>query len=205
MVVFYSCETNTNIVEPEYTDGSLLTNALPVPDEIKNNLEGIYKITNGANNFGNEVAFKWHGEKLAVYGSKSVNYFLLISGVKDSTFCFEGNWRHMQSVKVDLLRLQIDVTNGSLNLLSDIKLISKSVGLKGSYGTGDSPNTNKLELEYLRPFSEDALNSNFLIIARRGGVRNADYIGVSENSIEMIAKAEELGGNAIEIDVKLSK
>ncbi len=80
-----------------------------------------------------------------------------------------------------------------------------SVKLIGSFGEGSSPNTKRLTLTYNRPLSTDTLSSKFLIVSHRGGVRNADYIGVSENSIEMIAKAEELGANAIEIDVKLSK
>ncbi len=199
-----SCDTSVNLVEPKYVDGSILTETSEIPEQIKNRLEGIYKITNGADKFGSEVAFKWHGDLLAVYGSKSGTYFRLNGGVKDTTFYFEGNWRHMRSLDVGLLRLQISTDEGALNLWNDT-VTPESVKLTGSFGSGSSPNTNKLELEYVRPFSEEALNSKFLIIAHRGGVRNADYIGVSENSIEMIAKAEDLGGNAIEIDVKLSK
>ncbi len=200
-----SCDTSVNLVEPQYVDGSILDDTSPIPEQIKNSLEGIYKITNGSDKFGGEVALKWHGDLLAVYGSKSGTYFKLNGGVKDTAFYFEGNWRHMQSLDVGLLRLQIGTDEGALNLWNDTTVNSESVKLTGSFGSGSSPNTKKLELVFLRPFSDEALNSKFLIIAHRGGVRNADYIGVSENSIEMIAKAEELGGNAIEIDVKLSK
>lgn len=204
LLLLNSCDTSVNVEEPKYVDGSILEETSEIPEQIKNRLEGIFKITNGADNFGSEVAFKWHGDLLAVYGSKSGTYFRLNGGVKDTTFFFEGNWRHMQSIDVGLLRLQISSDEGALNLWNDT-VTPESVKLTGSFGTSSSPNTHKLELEYLRPFSEEALNSKFLIIAHRGGVRNADYIGVSENSIEMIAKAEDLGGNAIEIDVKLSK
>ncbi len=204
LFVFNSCTQNIDLLEPEYTDGSILTGTTEIPAQIKNSLEGIYKISKGADNFGDKVALKWHGEKLFVYGSKLGTYFTLNSGAKDSSFLFEGNWRHMRNIDVGLLRLKIGIDEGALNLLNN-SVTPKSIKLKGSFGVNDNPNHKELELEYLHPFSEEALNSNFLIVAHRGGVRNADYIGTSENSIEMIARAEELGGNAIEIDIKLSK
>jgi len=204
LFIFNSCTQNIDLLEPEYTDGSILTGTTEIPEQIKNSLEGIYKISKGADNFGTEVAFKWHGEKLFVYGSNLGTYFTLNTGTQDTSFLFEGNWRHMRNVDVGLLRLKIGAEDGALNLWNN-SVTPKSIKLIGSFGFNDNPNHKELKLEYHRPFSEEALNSNFLIVAHRGGVRNSDYIGTSENSIEMIARAEELGGNAIEIDIKLSK
>ena len=204
LLILLSCNPNPNLIEPEYVDGSILNGTYEITDQIKKSLEGIYKITNGTDQFGGEVAFKWHGDLLAVYGSKSGTYFRLNGGTKDTTFLFEGNWRHMRSLDEGLLRLEIGTDEGALNLWNN-SVTPESIKLVGSFGTGSNPNNNKLELEYSRPFSQEALDSKFLIIAHRGGVRNADYIRVSENSIEMLAIAEELGGNAVEIDVKLSE
>ncbi|MEN8193747.1 MAG: glycerophosphodiester phosphodiesterase [Bacteroidota bacterium] len=203
-LTLYSCENKINLLEPEYTDGSILTGTTKIPDQIKNDLEGIYKITKGADKFGSQVAFKWHGDKLVVYGSKSGTYFSIDSGVKDTSFLFEGKWRLMRNTDVGLLRLKIGIDEGVLNLWNN-NVSSESIKLVGSFGIESNPNNKDLELKYLRPFSDEAINSKFLIIGHRGGVRNSDYIGISENSIEMISKAEILGSNAIEIDVKLSK
>lgn len=202
--IFNSCTQKIDLLEPEYSDGSILSGTTVIPEQIKNTLEGIYSISKGTDNFGENVALKWHGEKLFVYGSKNGTYFTLNSGTQDTAFLFEGSWRHMQNIDVGLLRLKIGVDEGALDLWNNSES-PKSIKLKGSFGFNDNPNQKELELEYLRPFSEEALNSNFLIVAHRGGVRNADYIGTSENSIEMIARAEELGGNSIEIDIKLSQ
>jgi glycerophosphoryl diester phosphodiesterase len=57
----------------------------------------------------------------------------------------------------------------------------------------------------MRPFSDEVKQSNFYILAHRGGGRNSDYLGVSENSIEMINIAERFGSTGIEIDARLSK
>ncbi len=203
VLLVYSCE-QVSLLDPEYSDGSMLMGTSEIPNRIKKNIEGIYKISDGSNEFGTEVAFKWQGEKLAVYGSKFGSYFLLSGGIKDTTFFFEGTWRHMQNLDVGLLRLQIGVNNGALNLWNN-SVTPESVKMIGSFGEGSSPNTRLLKLTYNRPLSNDSLSNNFLIVSHRGGVRNADYIGISENSVEMIAKAEELGANGIEIDIKLSK
>ena len=47
--------------------------------------------------------------------------------------------------------------------------------------------------------------SDFFFFSHRGGGRNSDYLGVSENSLEMINIAERFGSNGIEIDARLSK
>jgi len=198
-----SC-TEEILTDPEYSDGSLLTGKLPIPEILKTRIEGIYKISDGANYFGNEVALKWRGKKLAVYGSKNGTYFLLNGATKDSVFYFEGTWRHMQSLNTGLLRLKINRANGALDIWQN-SVTEKSVKLTGSFGVGSSPNTEILKLTYSRPLSNSTESKNFLIISHRGGVRNSDNIGVSENSIEMIGKAEELGATGIEIDIKLTK
>jgi glycerophosphoryl diester phosphodiesterase len=57
----------------------------------------------------------------------------------------------------------------------------------------------------MRPFSDEVKQGDFYILAHRGGGRNSDYLGVSENSIEMINIAERFGSTGIEIDARLSK
>ena len=56
-----------------------------------------------------------------------------------------------------------------------------------------------------RPVSAGRLRHMTDIMAHRGGGRNSEYLGVSENSIEMIAIAERFGSTGIEIDLRLSK
>jgi glycerophosphoryl diester phosphodiesterase len=62
-----------------------------------------------------------------------------------------------------------------------------------------------LTLSYKRSFSQKVKESNFYILAHRGGGRNSDYLGVSENSIEMLNIAERFGTLGVEIDARLTK
>ncbi len=195
-----SCE-EPKITTPEYTDGSILENSVPVDDSLKSRMEGIYSIVQGQNQFGNEIVIKWVKDELLFYGRKHGTYIQLKSGIKNGEMLFEGVWRYMRSVTSGKIRLKIAPDDFSALESGAIE----NLEISGSFSNGEGLNTKLVKLKYKRPFSPEALNSEFLIVAHRGGVRNSDEIGISENSIEMIAVAEKLGANAIEIDVKLSK
>ncbi len=200
VLIFAACN-EVDILEPGYPDGSILSGTTPVPEEIRTNIEGVYKITDGKDNFGEQVVLKWYKEKLVVYGYYLGTYLVLESGMKNSEVLFEGVWRHMRSLDAGMTRWKITAEDAAAlenGAVQDLEI-------SGSYSNGNGINTKTLKLKYERAISDSALNSDFLIVAHRGGVRNSDNIGVSENSIEMIALAEQLGANAIEIDVKLSK
>jgi glycerophosphoryl diester phosphodiesterase len=204
LFAFWSCENSTAYIEPQYLDGSMLDNTTLIPEQTKNKLEGIYSVITGNDYFGKQLVLKWQGSKLAIFGSKEGSYFLLSGGEKDSVLLFEGTWKKMTTLETGLTRLKIDRNNGSINLMDSSGAL-QPFKISGSFGFDDNPNQNQLQLEYLRPFSDDVKNSNFLILAHRGGGRNSEQLGASENSVEIIAKAEQFGANGIEIDIKLSK
>jgi glycerophosphoryl diester phosphodiesterase len=58
-----------------------------------------------------------------------------------------------------------------------------------------------IELRRLRSIN----TSHFDILAHRGGGRNSDRLGVSENSIAMIQYADILGATGVEVDVKRTR
>ncbi len=199
-LLLFACN-EPDLIAPEFPDGSILDGTAPIEDSIKASMEGVYSVTEGKNMFGDEVAVKWKGETLAFYGNKSGTYFVLKGGSKNGELLFEGIWRHMRNVTAGRTRLKISAEQTAALQNG----VAENLVINGSYSNGNGLNTKKVTLKFKRRFSDEALNSRFLIVAHRGGVRNSDRIGISENSIEMIAVAEELGANGIEIDVKLSK
>ena len=198
-LIVFACN-EIEVTKPEYEDGSILNGTLPLADSVKANMEGIYSIVDGGGNFGEQVAVVWKADKLIFYGKKDGTYFVLSAGEKNGKILLEGIWRHMRNVESGLTRLKI-----SKDDVNKLLAGNSNITLDGSFAYGNSINSEKLKLRFERKISDEARNSNFLIVAHRGGVRNSDYIGVSENTIEMIALAEQLGANGIEIDVKLSK
>lgn len=195
LVLFFpiiSCD-DVEIVNPTFPDKSILEGTSSIPMEIKRSLEGIYLITTAKKLFGQRAVLKFNGETLSFFGEKLGVYFIMETGMtEDSTLLFEGRWRYAQGTDVGLVRLSVAANNSGYIL-------------SGNYSEGDGLLDYKITLEFERKFSESVLLKEFLIFAHRGGGRNSDYLGVSENSVEITSLAGKLGANGIEVDVKLSK
>lgn len=204
ILILPSCDNRVDIISPSFSDRSILEDTAPLPDSIKARLEGVYSVTHGNNKFGADVVLKWNRGKLSILGSKRGIYFIYDSGEKDSTLLFEGKWRFAIGTETGLARLSVDAMSGIENIFSN-SLEEGAFRLKGFFGRGNDKTDIPLEFEFKRPFSQKVQNTNFYIIAHRGGGRNSDYVGASENSIEIVPYAEYFGANGIEIDVKLSK
>ena len=71
------------------------------------------------------------------------------------------------------------------------------------YSRGETTDGQKIKLKRIRNLNSNADSYN--ILAHRGGGRNAERLGFSDNSIEMRSHAEILGANGVEIDVKRTK
>lgn len=198
-----SCEIDYNITEPVFSDGSILQNTDPVPEWLKNKIEGVFRVAKGSEQFGDVVVVKWHREKLSIFGRKMGGYFILNSGFRDSLVLFEGKWRYAVGTETGLARLAITPKSGLDSLLIDTGTVPV-FSIFGSFGDGDNYKSTELQLVHIKPFSE-AVNDEFFILAHRGGGRNSDMLGASENTIEMISRVEDFGANGIEIDVMLSK
>lgn len=77
-----------------------------------------------------------------------------------------------------------------------------SLGVTGVYGLFDDEPEKPIDFRYSRPLNTE---KQYTIVAHRGGGRNNDLLPASENSVEIIALAAQLGANGIEIDVQLTK
>ena len=198
-----SCDNEVDVVYPSYGVGSIIPETKPLPPATQAAMEGIYRVHQGKDQFGESVVLQWNGDYLSVYTGTNAGYFILQGGRLDSVFFFEGYWRYAVSTQTGLIRLMITSDGGGKYLLGD-STASSQIVLGGTYGyDNDLPNI-ELVLEYVRPIRPEILNQEFWVLAHRGGGRNSEYLGVSENSLEMINLAERFGADGIEIDVKVS-
>ncbi|TFG94129.1 MAG: glycerophosphodiester phosphodiesterase, partial [Calditrichales bacterium] len=199
-----ACDVAVNVQFPHFKDSSILTGTEPLPEWTQRKIEGVYQVTDGSDAFGTKVVLKWTGAGLSVFSEKNAAYLVLDCGRDGADIHLEGYWRYARNVETGLVRLMIGSEDGGSDLLADTTTISEII-ISGQYGNGDENPRHDLKLSYLRPFSEKVDQDKFYIIAHRGGGRTADYLPASENSLEVIKLASQLGANAIEIDVKLSK
>jgi glycerophosphoryl diester phosphodiesterase len=198
-----SCDNIVEIDHPVVDPSGFLNQTTPLPNYSKSLMNGIYSVVGGSEQFGEQVVLKWNGNNLSIFSSKDVGYFVMQGGSLDSVLFFMGYWRFNVNSETGPVNFYISRDEGGAKLLSNDSTNLK-ITLRGAYGNGKELPNKVLVLEYLRPFSDFVKQSDFYILAHRGGGRNSEYLGVSENSIEIINLAESYGANGIEIDVHVS-
>ena len=198
-----SCDNIVDVNYPITDPNGFLAQTNPLPDYSKKIMEGIYSVAFGKEKFGEQVVLKWSGNKLSIFCSKNVSYLVMQGGSIDSVIYFLGYWRYATATDIGLTNLNISADEGGIQILKGDSL-NLNVTLKGVFTTQDGSKSTKFELKYLRPFSNIVKQSDFYILAHRGGGRNSEYLQASENSVELINLAESFGATGIEIDVHAS-
>ncbi len=178
LFILFACEPVYELVNPDFNDGSILEGTIPIPQDTRVHLEGVYRVLQNDSHFSDQVALKWNRDQLCIYGANKGIYALLEGGLKDSTLLFEGTWRYALTLETGLIRLSIDTANGFAQATSG-GVGAGAFTLDGALGLGSDLVSDPVKLEFLRPFSADVQNNDFFILAHRGGGRNSDYIGVS--------------------------
>jgi glycerophosphoryl diester phosphodiesterase len=198
--LFVSCEEDLIVIYPDYDPSDILTQTTALTPLQKNVMEGIYQVIEGSDLFGDDVVLKWSEKYLSIFTSHNAGVIILEGGIIDTAVFFKGFWRQLLNERSGAVDIVISGINGAAGIISGDT--SAHPLITGAYGTGNSLPDTRLRLRYIRPLSPGL--RDFYLISHRGGGRNSDMLGSSENTIEMISKAERLGANGIEIDVRLS-
>ena len=204
LLLIYSCNNEVDITNPVVDPSNFLSETTPLPENSKKVMEGVYTVTEGKDLIGDQVVVKWTRDRLSIFAGKNGGYIILDGGSLDSVLFFLGYWRYSTNTETGAINFYISSNQGGKKILSGDTTITE-INFNGSYGHGNESANKKIKLQYKRPFSQLVKQNDFYILAHRGGGRNSDYLGVSENSIEMINIAERFGSTGIEIDARLSK
>jgi glycerophosphoryl diester phosphodiesterase len=204
LLLFYSCNNEVDVVTPRVDQGNYPANAYPIPDNVKPIMDGVYDVTAGSELLGDQIVVKWNRDRLSIFSGKNGGYIVLESGYLDSVFYFYGYWRSSTSLETGAVNFNIPADEGGKEIISGDTTFT-TIKFVGKYGHDNDVANQPLTLSYKRPFSQKVKESNFYILAHRGGGRNSDYLGVSENSIEMLNIAERFGTTGVEIDARLTK
>jgi len=204
LLLFYSCNNEVDITNPVVDPSDFMSQTKPLPESSKPLMEGVYEVIEGKDLLGDQVVVKWTRDRLSIFSGKNGGYILLESGSLDSVVFLTGYWRYSTSTETGAATFYIPSDAGGGEIVSG-NTPATAIRFIGEYGSGTELANKPLTLKFARPFSDEVKQSNFYILAHRGGGRNSDYLGVSENSIEMIDIAERFGSTGIEIDARLSK
>jgi glycerophosphoryl diester phosphodiesterase len=203
LLVIYSCNNEVDITNPVVDPSNFLSQTTPLNSNYKLIMDGVYEVINGTELLGDQVVVKWTRDKLSIFSGKNGGYIILDGGSLDSVIFFVGYWRYSTNTETGAVNFYIPANEGGGEIVSGDT--TTSIKLIGTYGTGNELANKPIILKFKRVFSDEVMQGNFDILAHRGGGRNSEYLGVSENSIEMINIAERFGTTGIEIDARLSK
>ena len=204
LLLFYSCNNEVDITNPVVDPSNFLSQTTPLNNSSKPVMEGIYDVIEGKDLLGDQVVVKWTRDRLSIFSGKNGGYLILEAGYLDSVIFCMGYWRYSTNSETGVASFYIPSDEGGSKIISG-DTTAATINFIGEYGVGDEMSDKKLVLQFNRDFSQEVKQSDFYILAHRGGGRNSDYLGVSENSLEMINIAERFGSNGIEIDARLSK
>ncbi|GAB3891458.1 glycerophosphodiester phosphodiesterase [Spirosoma agri] len=174
-------------------------------------IEGVYRVTDGNGDFGDQVALKWTythvgtdtTHYLSIFTGTDAGYFNLEINTQADSLAMAGYWRKLVNTKTGITRLAVQVRHsGALKPFTGNNLVEgDTLVVNGVYGNQEAAPTQKLTLTYNRPLNPRP----FAIMAHRSGGRTSDLLPASENSVEIIKLASRLGATGIEIDVRYTK
>ena len=204
LLLFYSCNNEVDITNPVVDPSDFLSQTTPLTSDSKLVVEGVYDVIEGKELLGDQVVVKNTRDRISIFSGKNGGYVVLESGYLDSVVFFTGYWRYSTNTETGVVSFYIPSDEGGSKIISG-DTTATTIKFVGEYGTGTGMADKKLVLKFKRDFSQEVKQSDFYILAHRGGGRNSDYLGVSENSLAMINIAERFGATGIEIDARLSK
>ena len=192
-----SCITELPTVPELNIDFNNIINiTIGLDDSTKSRMNGIYEVIQGSEIFGEKVVGRWIGNRWCIYSNHDVVYSENAGGSVGDTILLSGYIRVVRSGSGSRMDLSILPADGGIELLNDT--IPSKIIIRGR--TSDN---KPITLQKSKSLYSPA--ESFYILAHRGGGRNSERLGYSENSLEMIMHSQVLGATGIEIDVKRTR
>jgi glycerophosphoryl diester phosphodiesterase len=204
-----ACERKYEAPVPD-NDWPLFDTADPLDTITQKAMEGIYRVTDGTDLFGSQVALKWSFNSnltdttyyISIFCEKDITYYTGQGRKTGTDLLFNGYWRKMVNNQTGIARFTISDTNGSRQLLSKTPMISAdSITMAGLWGSGENPPTNNIVLKYVRPLYH---GKAFEIMAAHTGGQTIDHLPHAENSTDMIRYSSQLGATGIQMDLRIT-
>ena len=157
-------------------------------------MNGVYEVVQGGSELGSSVVGSWIGNRFRISSQHDVVYSITAGGSSGDSIKLRGYMRVVRSGSGSRVRFQVSGRDGAREVIAG--LLPATLRIVGETETGTT-----LELRRLRGITPDA----FAVLAHRGGGRNSDRLGISENSVEMMTYAGTLGATGVEVDVKRTR
>lgn len=170
-------------------------------------ITGVYEVLEHPNfaDFGDSVGIGLapNGE-LIMTTISSTYYVNVYGGVRSDTGVFVGTWRDVRGSQTGSVRISIAPQEGG-SYIAENGGPRMSITMRCEMTPGRSDRSDLLVLSKPEKSKDVKDRDSVYVIAHRGGGRNSERLGFSENSIPMMLEAYKLGATGIEIDVMATK
>jgi glycerophosphoryl diester phosphodiesterase len=190
-----SCDPRLPVGPDLFVDfGAIEALTAPLNDTSKALMNGVYEVVQGSSDLGNPVVGKWIGSRWCLFSQHDVVFSVSAGGSSGDSIRLSGYVRIVRSGSGSRVRLEISSNDGATQVIGGV--IPRSLRILGATEGGTT-----IELRRIRNINA----SRFDVLAHRGGGRNSDRLGISENSIPMIRYAATLGATGVEVDVRRTR
>lgn len=203
VITLTSCvEELENVVAPRVNTDSLLAITTPIDSADQSIISGVYIVDSPSDRFGDTVAVQCRNSIVTIFTVKGAAYFALRGGIRSDSVLLAGYWRGVQGAQTGAVYMKVSPDEGGSDLAKH-KGSGKGLILRGLI---DVPDASRPESFVIRKVEKEFERlRGFQILAHRGGGRNSERLGYSENSIELLLVAPFLGATGVEIDIQRTK
>lgn len=166
----------------------------PLSAAARSCMDGVYDVIQGQNKLGSVVVCAWHANRWRIFSQHDVVFQVCAGGARGDSIKMVGFLRAVRSGTGSRVQFGISVRDGAPDVIRGNGPVNLRI-------VGHLEDGTTLELRRKRGVN----TGRFDVLAHRGGGRNSDRLGVSENSIAMIMYASRLGATGIEVDVKRTR
>jgi glycerophosphoryl diester phosphodiesterase len=191
-----SCNPGLPTAPDLYVDFEMIdTPTSPLNPVGKSYLEGVYEVVKGNDELGNPIVGKWVGNRWCLYSQQDVVFSVCAGGsLGDSSIQLWGYTRIVRSGSGNKVQFTVSPNDGAREVIS-----ARPPSALRFQGVTD--NGEQIELRRIRNIN----SSRFERMAHRGGARNSERLGISENSIPMVRYAPLMGATGVEVDVQRTR
>ena len=200
-----TCGEQEQLNTPSFPDGGLLRVAEPLTRDQLMDFEGMFDLSAGTDRFGPDVAVRSSPGTVSILSGKDAGYGVLGAGcLSDGRLVLEGYWRYPRVTEAGLIRLFVQEPETSATICRGERL-TEDMPLTLVGASGDKSELPAVPLTLHRVGPLRPWRGKFFTTAHHGACELTDACGVSPNTVETIRLAEQVGANAMEVDVRMTR
>jgi glycerophosphoryl diester phosphodiesterase len=201
LILLISCSKSEITLPPKNSDANLNGTTF-IDGSVMKKMEGIYVQENGSDNLGKEFVCKVSKFRVSFFSNKDGIFIILKYGLNpaNGSIQFSGFWRYSETTKQGNINFAMSAAGGATDLLNGI---ISNLKLDGEFFNGGSSGTS-LSLKYDKPFSQYAIDHEFIVFAHHG-VQTTANPPYAENSLGGVLHDEDYGVTGLEFDVRMTK